>query len=246
MIIMFVGYSREQAVLRRFVKRAQENAASPTYALSESALIVERYNAVQTITRQHAEVNQAALAATLVAGQSAQFTLIRYVNSILILAGVLGTVISLAVALMGAAGLMNSPESMKSMWDIIGGMSNSLSTTVTSIICYVFFAYFYLCLQDARTQLLANIEDVTSLYILPRFKQTEGNHLMQDVAKLVSELRTAAETVNQVQNRFLQAGERLQLAVGDLQTAVAQSGDNIRVIRDSVREGFRLDAKDKT
>lgn len=246
MIIMFVGYSREQAVLRRFVKRAQENAASPTYALSESALIVERYNAVQTITRQHAEVNQAALAATLVAGQSAQFTLIRYVNSILILAGVLGTVISLAVALMGAAGLMNSPESMKSMWDIIGGMSNSLSTTVTSIICYVFFAYFYLCLQDARTQLLANIEDVTSLYILPRFKQTEGNHLMQDVAKLVSELRTAAETVNQVQNRFLQAGERLQLAVGDLQTAVAQSGDNIRVIRESVREGFRLDAKDKT
>lgn len=246
MIIMFVGYSREQAVLRRFVKRAQENAASPTYALSESALIVERYNAVQTITRQHAEVNQAALAATLVAGQSAQFTLIHYVNSILILAGVLGTVISLAVALMGAAGLMNSPESMKSMWDIIGGMSNSLSTTVTSIICYVFFAYFYLCLQDARTQLLANIEDVTSLYILPRFKQTEGNHLMQDVAKLVSELRTAAETVNQVQNRFLQAGERLQLAVGDLQTAVAQSGDNIRVIRDSVREGFRLDAKDKT
>ena len=69
---------------------------------------------------------------------------------------------------------------------------------------------------------------------------------MQDVAKLVSELRTAAETVNQVQNRFLQAGERLQLAVGDLQTVMAQSGDNIRVIRESVREGFRLDAKDKT
>jgi hypothetical protein len=246
MVLMFISYSREQSVLRRFVKRAQENAASPTYALADSALIVERYNAVQTITRQHGEVNQAALAATLVAGQMSQFTLIRYVNSILILAGVLGTVISLAVALMGAAGLMNSPENMKNMWNIIGGMSNSLSTTVTSIVCYVFFAYFYLCLQDARTQLLANIEDATSLYIMPRFQQTEGNNLMQDVAKLVSELRTAAETVNQVQNRFLQAGERLQLAVGDLQTVMAQSGDNIRVIRESVREGFRLDAKDKT
>ena len=246
MVLMFISYSREQSVLRRFVKRAQENAASPTYALADSALIVVRYNAVQTITRQHGEVNQAALAATLVAGQMSQFTLIRYVNSILILAGVLGTVISLAVALMGAAGLMNSPENMKNMWNIIGGMSNSLSTTVTSIVCYVFFAYFYLCLQDARTQLLANIEDATSLYIMPRFQQTEGNNLMQDVAKLVSELRTAAETVNQVQNRFLQAGERLQLAVGDLQTVMAQSGDNIRVIRESVREGFRLDAKDKT
>ena len=71
----------------------------------DSALIVDRYYAVQTIARQHAEVNQGALAATLVASQTAQFTLVRFVNSILILAGVLGTVVSLAVALMGAAGL---------------------------------------------------------------------------------------------------------------------------------------------
>ncbi len=246
LILMLLTYSQEQSVLRRFVKRAQDNAANPAYALPESALIVERFQAVQTIARQHADVNQAALAATLVASQSAQFTLIRYVNSILILAGVLGTVVSLAVALMGAAGLMNSPDSMKSMWDIIGGMSNSLSTTVTSIVCYVFFAYFYLCLQDARTQLLANIEDATSLYILPRFKSGDSLSPTQDLAKLIQELRLAAETVNQVQNRFLQAGERLQLAVGDLQSAVAHSSDNLQVIRDSIREGFRLDAKDKT
>ena len=242
MIGMFMAYNREQSILQKFVKRAQENTPNPAYGLLEAALIVQRYQAVQIINQQKAPVNQAALAATLVASQSAEFTLVKYVNSILILAGVLGTVISLAVALMGAAGLMNSTENMKNMWDIIGGMSNSLTTTVTSIILYVFFAYFYLRLQDARTQILANIEDVTSLYILPRFKLAETN-LMDNVSVLAAELRTAAEMVNQIQNRFLHAGERLQLAVDDLQTAVAQSGDNIRIIRDSVREGFRLENK---
>lgn len=242
MIGMFMAYNREQSILQKFVKRAQENTPNPAYGLPEAALIVQRYQAVQIINQQKAPVNQAALAATLVASQSAEFTLVKYVNSILILAGVLGTVISLAVALMGAAGLMNSTENMKNMWDIIGGMSNSLTTTVTSIILYVFFAYFYLRLQDARTQILANIEDVTSLYILPRFKLAETN-LMDNVSVLAAELRTAAEMVNQIQNRFLHAGERLQLAVDDLQTAVAQSGDNIRIIRDSVREGFRLENK---
>ncbi|MDD5392884.1 MAG: hypothetical protein PHE17_07675 [Thiothrix sp.] len=244
MIFMFLNYSYEQDVLYQFVKRVEENAANPAYNLSDSALVVNRYLAVQTIVRQQAPVNQGALAATLVANQMAQFTLVRFVNSILILAGVLGTVVSLAVALMGAAGLMNSPDNMKSMWDIIGGMSNSLSTTVTAIVCYVFFAYFYLRLQDARTQLLANIEDVTSLYILPRFKHAENN-ILHDVAVLAADLRKAAESITLVQDRFLQAGERLQLAVDDLQAVVAQSGDNIRIIRESVREGFRLDVKGK-
>lgn len=244
MVVMFLAYNREQAVLQQFVRRVEENAANPVYKLPENALVVNRYLAVQTLARQNAEINQGALAATLLAGQTAGFTLVRFVNSILILAGVLGTVVSLAVALMGAAGLMNSADNLQNMWDIIGGMSNSLSTTVTAIVCYVFFAYFYLRLQDARTQLLANIEDVTSLYILPRFRQASSS-VLQDVAKLAAELRTAAEMVNQVQNRFLQAGERLQLAVSDLQAAVAQSGDNIRIIRDSVREGFRLDQGDR-
>lgn len=244
MMVMFQLYNNEQSALERFVKKAQENAPNPTYGVNTASLIAERYHAIQVIHQQKAPINQAALAATLVANQHADFTLVKYVNSILILAGVLGTVISLAVALMGAAGLMNSTENMKNMWDIIGGMSNSLSTTVTSIILYVFFAYFYLRLQDARTQMLANVEDVTSMYIMPRFKMIESS-LSENVAKLASDLKLAAELINQVQSRYLQAGEQLQLAASDLQRAVANSGDNIRIIRDSIREGFRLEAREQ-
>jgi hypothetical protein len=244
MVVIFFKYNREQEMLDLFVRRISEQSIDPDNNLPKTALVMRRYYAVLVIANQQAPVNQGALAATLVASQQAQFTLVRFVNNILILAGVLATVISLAVALMGAAGLMNSPDNMRNMWDIISGMSNSLSTTVTAIVCYVFFAYFYLRLQDARTQLLANIEDVTSLYILPRCKNDYS--MQEDVALLTADLRRAAEGISRVQDRFLQAGERLQLAVDDLQAVISQSGDNIRVIRESVRKGFRLDTEDKT
>ena len=89
-----------------------------------------------------------------------------------------------------------------------------------------------------------DIENVTTLYIMPRFQHAE-NSLMHDVAVLAAELRRSAEAIHLIQDRFLHAGERLQLAADDLQVAVSQSGDNIKVIRDSIREGFRLDEQPK-
>lgn len=244
MVLMFLGYAREQDILQRFLQRIHEKAQNPSQGLPANSIIVDRYQAVQSIARQQADVNQAALASTLAASQSTEFTLVRFVHNILILSGVLGTVVSLSIALMGASGLLNSPDNLQQVGTVISGMSNALSTTVTAIVCYVFFAYFHLRLQDARTQLLTNVEHITTLYIMPRFRHAETG-LTHDVAALAAELRTAAETINHIQHRFLQAGERLQVAVDDLHSAVAHSSDNIRIIRDSIREGFRLDEQPK-
>lgn len=84
-------------------------------------------------------------------------------------------------------------------------MSNALSATVIAIICYAIFTYFYMRLMDARTQLLANVEDVTSLYIIPRFKQ-DVKSLSAEMQALVSEVKNAAEILNRTQNRYLEAG----------------------------------------
>ncbi|PID99855.1 MAG: hypothetical protein CSA79_06250 [Thiothrix nivea] len=242
-ILLLLSYAREQAVLRQFIARLQDKVANPTYQLRKSALIVERYQAVQLINQQNAAVDQGALAATLAATQLSRFTSVRFVHNTLILSGVFGTIVSLSVALFGAAELLDAPDSLDKMGTIIGGMSTALSTTITAILCFVFFSYFHLRLQDARTQLLANIEGVTSLYILPRFLTTEESRL-QDVTVLTRELRQSAEAVRKVQDRFLMAGERLQLAVDDLQNHIGDSYNDLRIIRDSLREGFRLPAVD--
>ncbi len=251
---VFFGYAREQDILNRFSQRMRENVANPGYKLSAGSLIMRRYASVQLLSQQDATIDQNALAAIVAAEQSARFTLIRFVHNILILGGVFGTIVSLSVALVGAAGLLESPESLQKMGTIIGGMSTALSTTITAIVCYVFYSYFHLRLQDARTRLLANLEEVTTLYVLPRFRSIEGN-LVHDVAVLARELRQSAESVNKIQERFLQAGERLQLAVDDLQTQVVRIGgssdylrsssEDLRSIRDAIREGFRLGEQER-
>lgn len=244
-ILLFMSYAREQGVVNRFIGRIRDKVANPTYQLGQNALIVQRYKAVQHINQQNAVVDQSALAATLAATQASRFTLVRFVHNTLILMGVFGTIVSLSVALVGAAELLDSPDSLEQMGTIIGGMSTALSTTITAILCYVFFTYFHLRLQDARTQLLANIEEVTSLHILPGFHTTEES-LLLDVTALTTELRHSAEAVRKIQDRFLQAGDRLQLAVDDLQNTIGSGSEDIRIIRESLREGFRLGDRDNS
>lgn len=240
-VLLLLSYAREVSTLNKFVARARDKVANPTFRMPESSLIVGRYKAVQLISQQNAVVDQSALAASTAALQSSRFTLIRFVHNSLILTGVFGTIISLSIALVGAAALLESPDSLDNMSTIISGMSTALSTTITAIVCYIFYTYFHLRLQDARMQLLATLEEVTTLYILPQFRSIEGN-MLHDVAILTAELRTAAEAVGQMQERFLRVGDRLQLAVDDLQSSIGEGSRDIRMIRDSLREGFRLDA----
>lgn len=253
MMALFLSYAHEEDVLERFIDRVKDNAANPLHKLDNKSLIVERVNALQILYDQNAEINQGSLAAIVAAGESARFTLVRFVHNILIISGVFGTVVSLSVALFNAEGLLNTPDDMQKMGAILGGMSTALKTTITAILCYTIFSYFHLRLQDIRTQLLANLEQTTALYVMPHFRTTEGS-ILNDVSILTTELRQAAEAVIKIQERFLQAGDRLQLAVDDLQGQISTIGhslartvetnsEDLRVIRESIREGFRLDDK---
>ncbi|TXH70637.1 MAG: hypothetical protein E6Q83_05180 [Thiothrix sp.] len=256
MMALFISYAHEEEELERFVERVKDNAANPLHKLDSKTLIVQRVNALQVLYDQNAEINQGSLGAIVAAGESARFTLVRFVHNILIISGVFGTVVSLSVALFNAEGLLNTPDDLQKMGAILGGMSTALKTTITAILCYAAFSYFHLRLQDIRTQLLANLEQVTTLYIMPHFRTTEVS-ILNDVSILTTELRQAAEAVTKIQERFLQAGDRLQLAVDDLQGQISTIGhalartvetnsEDLRVIRESIREGFRLDERPHT
>ena len=126
-VLLLLAYAREQIALSQFVQRMRDKVANPTYKMAPESLIVDRFMAVKQITEQHMTVDQGALASTLAAAESTRFTLIRFVHNTLILAGVFGTIVSLSVALVGAAGLLDSPDSLEKMSSIIGGMSLALS-----------------------------------------------------------------------------------------------------------------------
>ena len=240
-VMTLFRYINEHQVLIKLVEYLKENAQNPASRLPEDSIAVQRYNAVKWVAQQGAPVNQAAMASSLNAAENTHLTVIRFVHSTLILAGVFGTVVSLSMALVGAAGLLNSPEGVKEMGTIISGMSSALSSTVTAIVCFFIFAYFYLRLNDARIQVLTYIEDVTSLYLLPRVTQTETGMIHQ-VSTLTSALKVAADNLIIVERTFIGAGERLQQVVEDLQSKVNTESmdDNLAEIKDLIRKGFHL------
>ncbi|MEE9309862.1 MAG: hypothetical protein V3U64_02495 [Cocleimonas sp.] len=236
-VTILFRYISEHQILLKLVEYLKENASNPISRLPENAVAVHRYNAVKWVSQQGAPINQAALAASTNAAENSRLTLIRFVHSTLILAGVFGTVVSLSMALIGAAGLLNSPEGVKEMGTIISSMSSALSSTVTAIICFFIFAYFYLRLNDARVQLLSSVEDMTGMYLLPKVTHTEDG-MIQRVTELTTALNAAANKLLVVEETFIAAGDRLQHAVNDLQGQVSSS--NLEEIKDLIRKGFHL------
>ncbi len=237
MVITLLRYVNEHQTLKRLVGYLKEDAADPIARLSPNALAVQRYQAIRWINKQGSSVNQAALAATLNASESSRLTLIRFVHSILILVGVFGTVVSLSLALVGASSLLNSPEGAKEMGVIIGGMSSALSTTMSAIVCFIIFAYFYMRLNDSRVQLLSGIEDATTLYMLPKINHSEES-LIHHVSNLTVALNKSADRMSLVEGNFIEVGDKLKQAINDLQEDLSKQGMS-EIIR-LIREGFRL------
>lgn len=238
-VAVLLGYAREHDALHRLVQNLQNSDSSAVAGLPAESLAVKRFEQIRWVNQHNAPVNQAALAASLNASESSRLTLIRFVHNILILTGVFGTVVSLSIALVGASGLLNSPESMHNMSSIIGGMSTALSTTITAIVCFIIYAYFFLRLNDVKTRLLSSIEDVTSLYILPRITHTEQS-LIRDVAKLTVALRQAAERMHEAEQRFIEASQGLKASVEAVEGQVSAYGDDMNEIKSLIRAGFRL------
>ncbi len=236
-VMVLFRYISEHRILIQLTQYLKENAKNPTARLPDNSIAVNRYKAVKWVSQLGAPVNQEALASSTNAHENSRLTLIRFVHSTLILAGVFGTVVSLSMALIGAAGLLNSPEGVKEMGAIISGMSSALSSTITAIVCFFIFAYFYLRLNDARIQVLTHIEDMTSLYLIPRISHSEEGMIRQ-VTDLTIALNNVANKLLMVEEQFIHAGDKLQLAVNDLHGQVNSS--SIADIKDLIRKGFHL------
>ncbi|PID44773.1 MAG: hypothetical protein CSB48_00710 [Proteobacteria bacterium] len=238
-IALLLSYSREHSVLERLVDSIGDGANDPASHLPETALAVVRYYYVQSMARRALPINHGALASSLSTAEQSRFTLVRYINSILILLGVFGTVVSLSIALIGASNLLDSPEGANRMGMIIGGMSSALSTTMTAIVCFVIYAYFYLRLNNARAQLLNGIESMTSVHLLPKVVHTEES-LIRHVSELTVALNKSADRLNEMQQHFIAAADQLTNSITQQQASGGLSEESIQELKDLLREGFRL------
>ena len=243
-ILSLMRYMREEAAVERMVTHLRSSHENPLKGISSRSIIARRYNTLHGLSEKYARINHSALASTLLARESTRTSFARYVSNILILTGVFGTIVSLSIALAGASNLLDSMQGSDNMNLVIHGMSTALSTTITAILCYLFYGYFYLKLGDAQQNVLSKVEELTSVWLLPRFSR-DCDSLMHEVTGLVGGLHAATDGMRLVQQDFSVAGDNLRAVVTELAERVGQTSADINEVKRLLRDGFRLPPEDR-
>ncbi len=244
LIFSFIFYAGEERALLRFLENFKHSPHSPLSQIAEQNIIHRRFTSMEQLFNSNTPINQSALAATLVASESTRGSLPKFINNILILTGVFGTIVSLSIALIGASDMLESAIDVGGMGLVVHGMSTALSTTITAIVCFIYFGYFHLKLHDVQTNLLSAVEQVTTNLLLPRFQvQTdtvlyEFTGLIRSLQQLVNKMETSQETFLAIEQRMLEAMEKSHARAQNLSTELG-------AIRETLRIGFRLPEEDR-
>lgn len=242
LFILLLRYRREENALSGFVENIEAIRQDPVDGLNTHSLIVKRFATMKSINSAHGEINHNALAAMLTADESTRLGVVRFINNILILTGVFGTIVSLSIALLGASDLIESAGTgLDGMGLVIHGMSTALSTTITAIVSYVLFGYFYLRVKDVQTHLISGIEHLTSVFLIPKFvKRSED--IVNQMAGLIKGVIRATEKMTQTQDIYQASAVTLQQSVNSNKQQMDELTEDISAIKKILREGFRLPA----
>jgi len=239
MVASFLGYAREERALLRFIDNFEHSPRTPLVGVDTDTIIHRRYAALKRLHEGNTPINQSALAATLMAAESTRNSLPKFINNVLILCGVFGTIIALSIALIGASDMLETAVTVGGMGLVVHGMSTALSTTITAIFCFLYFGYFYLKLQDVQTNLISAVEQTTTNLLLPHF-QIRTETVLFEMANMVRSLRQLVKKMETTQNTFQDIEQQVLSMVTVLESKVHTTANDLSDIRDILRVGFRL------
>ncbi len=238
MMSILIRYQREENELKLFVQQMESDNYNMESGRNNS-MIHQRHSMIKKLSRDHSAIDHGALASIVVAQESTLISFPKFINNILILSGVFGTIVSLSIALVGASDLLSSAEAFGQMGLVIHGMSTALSTTMTAIICYLFYGYFYMKLTDTQTYFLSRLEQVTSLYLLPHYAHNSDS-LIAQLGGLINNMQSVVSSMQTVQLDYIAAGRDLHEAASKANEQIIPIAENISAIKQVLHEGFRL------
>lgn len=217
----FWEYRAQEAGMARLLRNLQ-SGIEPLQGVDRRGMLAERYLTLQELSRRRADINHNALASTLLAAESSRNSFLKFVHNILILTGVFGTIVSLSLSLLGASDMIHGNAQASGQASGLGamifGMSTALSTTMTAILAYLIFGYFYIKLTDTQTYLISTVEEVTATALLPHLQPSE-----QAVEREYSDsMRSAAELIKRMEESQHQYEDSIRALVDATQALSAQ------------------------
>ncbi len=214
-----------------------------TRSVDRNSLVGMRYTAFRQSQLLKSPVNHSALASVSVAEESGRLGFPKFVNNVLILTGVFGTIVSLSIALLGASDMIASTTEIGGLGTVIQGMSSALSTTMTAIIAFFIFSYFYQCLTDIQTNCISKLEYVTTTQIVPMFF-TEPEAMVNDYSNLITSMAQVVNALEHQHQQFLQTTSGIERSLTELTGQINHSSQSFEKIIHLLSEGFRLSERD--
>ncbi len=239
-VLELLRLDKEEKAIARFYRNQKTDSTRPLAGIATGRLINERYSAAEIQYRKHLPLNHGALAQILVAHESSRLGFPRFINNILILTGVFGTIVSLSIALVGASDMLSPDSDMSGMNMVIHGMSTALSTTITAIVCFVVFGFAFYKTNDAQTRVIAAIESITLDYLLPRF------HISQDTIngelhELILSLRDVVTHIQSSQHNARAVEKQIADGMATHDQRMSGMVSTMRSMESLLKRGFRID-----
>lgn len=215
LVFRFSEYRNQEAALNRFLVNIRKDD-DPLKGIEQKCMIAERYITLGKLNRRRARINHNALAATLHAVESSRNSFLKFVQSVLVLTGVFGTIVSLSIALLGASNIiqvgLGETQGTDGMGTMIYGMSTALSTTMSAILAYLIFGYFYIKLTDTQTYLISRVEEVTATTLLPHLQSIQDKVAM-DYSDSIRGATELMQRFDQSQRVYADSAEQLQSSI---------------------------------
>jgi hypothetical protein len=195
LIRSFVHYSYEEKQIQTFVSEKELGNDGFIDTLPVDSIIAKRYFTVKDLYDRQVPIHHGAISSIMIAEESLHQSFPKFVNNVLILTGVFGTIVSLIFALVGASSVLQTALPGEGMGVMLLGMNTALTTTATAIVCYFLFTYFFQRLTDVQTYVFGRVEEAVLIHIVPEFAfdsealnfKTES--LIKELQKLVKEMK---------------------------------------------------------
>jgi len=246
-------YAFEEEQVNIFLEGSDTDDRYVLSILSPDSIIYRRHQKTRKLFDKKVPINHGAIVSAMLAEESLYLSFPKFVNNILILTGVFGTIVSLILALTGAGAVLKSSSTGEGMWLIIHGMNTALNTTATAIVCFFFFTYFYHRLTDVQTYVFGKIEKAVMLYIVPEFA-FDAETVNYNTQKMIRNLSELAESINErsriitdavssLNEHNAEQAEKTDLLAKRQGEALLNSQAMVAMlekIRDTLEAGFRL------
>lgn len=253
LIRSFVHYSFEEKQIRTFVSDKELGNEDFIENISAESIISKRYFTVKDLYDRQVPIHHGAISSIMIAEESLYQSFPKFVNNVLILTGVFGTIVSLIFALVGASSVLQTALPGAGMGMMLSGMNTALTTTATAIVCYFLFTYFFQRLTDVQTSVFGKIEEAVLVHIVSEFS-FDSEALTYKTELLIKEMRDLVEELKKgtgfIQNSLAGLNEHNQAYIEKLATLISghehqlAKTEHVATKLESIKEvllnGFRL------